>query len=111
MLQGVQGAWIAQYLDQRVPGWRRTGVSADELANLEVRRRTDDVGYQQRMVAASPEEVQREQLQVAILLAKQGQQTREDLREIQLSLGHIAAIQTRTEMTSQMVAQHKAAAR
>lgn len=111
LLVSHDGAFVDDYLKEFAPTWKSKGVSADEVMNLEVRRRYLNPAWQLRMAAASPEEAAKEQVQLAALQNVLLWNMIQELRESGVATSATALAQTRAELIPQLAGQHRAAAR
>lgn len=111
LLNGQDAAFVRAHLGAAFPNWQRAGISSDEVMNIEVRRRYLNPTWQGRMAGASPEEQQREMLQVAAFQNVLLWQLIQEMREVGVVSGTAAASQVRTELIPQMAEAHRLATR
>lgn len=105
----ITSAFVVDYLNQNVPNWQSTGVSLDELMDLEATRRYTNEKWQEAVATMEPLALQREQLINSAyqntLLWRLVQAT--EMNGVVASQGTHSAL--RTEMNPQLNALHAAA--
>lgn len=111
LMSGDDAAWVGQYLAANAPAWQSKGVSADEVANIEVYRRFGNANWHKRMLETSPEERQREHLEITAFQSQLMWQLLQEVRELNVVNGANVLAAVRTEMVPQLNAQHAKAAR
>ena len=113
----VDNNTIKEYLDNNVvdingkPNWESKGVSADELINVDVMRKYENLEWNKSVVKMSDEEIAREQLRVSAQESVLLWRLNQEAREYSMLLGGLVASTIRKEALPELKAAHNEATR
>ncbi len=108
---GTGGPWLSTYLAENMPNWQTTGISKDEMTNIEVMRRYGNTGWHLQVHNGfTPEAVVKEQLEMQSFQTALLWRLIQSLETMSAVNGQAAAAAIRTEMTPQLNSLHTAAA-
>lgn len=107
----VASEYTKAYLTRNAPDWQRTGISRDELINLEIERRGNNLAWHANLAGLPGSPVEKE---MALMMAADQQlrwRQAHTLERIEILLGQLVASATRGEMTQTLNALHQQATR
>lgn len=107
----VTEAYTRGYLAANYPDWEKTGISVDELMNLQVELRHMNLAWHMNMAGLPGDPITKE---IANMMAFDQTMRWRQLQELQtmnVLLGQLVSTATRQEMTPQLNALHEAAQR
>lgn len=107
----VAADYTKAYLARNAPDWQKTGISRDELVNLEIERRGNNLAWHSNLAGLPGSPVEKE---IALMMASDQQlrwRQAQTLERIEVLLGQLVASGTRGEMTPTLNALHQQATR
>lgn len=107
----VAADYTRGYLTRNAPDWQKTGVSRDELIQLDIERRGNNLAWHANLAGLPGSPVEKE---IALMMSADQQlrwRQTQTLERIELLLGQLVASATRGEMTQTLNALHQQATR
>lgn len=107
----VAAEYTKAYLSRNAPDWQRTGISRDELVNLEIERRGNNLAWHANLAGLPGSPVEKE---IALMMTTDQQirwRQAQTLERMEILLGQIVASMTRAEMTPTLNSLHQQATR
>ena len=107
----VSGDYTRGYLARNVPDWQRTGISRDELIQLDIERRSNNLAWHANLAGLPGSPVEKE---IALMMSADQHirwRQAQTLERIEVLLGQLVASSTRGEMVQTLNALHQQATR
>lgn len=111
LVSDVTSSHAQQYLAEHYPNWEKTGISNDELMNLQVELRYMNIDWYRNMANVLSDPAQKEIINMMAFDQTMRWRQLQELQTMNVLLGQLVSTSVRQEMTPQLNALHEAALR